>query len=162
MLALMARKDQLERLGGQLKEMQKELFGSSGTVSFADIGEREAGDVVDDAQYEVSAEMVGRNQESRDALLLEINQAINRFRNGVYGICEDCNAEKRGKAHIPITRLKALPFANFCAEHQKKREEKGGVSPSAGSNMHLMQQLEPNQYGLSLDDVRNLGVNTMS
>ena len=49
--------------------------------------------------------------------LRAIDDAFNRLKRGRYGICEKCRQE------IPIKRLRAVPFAAYCLDCQKKRNE---------------------------------------
>jgi DnaK suppressor protein len=53
--------------------------------------------------------------------LYEIEQALNRIKNGSYGICE-----LTGKA-IEKERLKAIPWTRFSAEAEKQLERAGEV-----------------------------------
>ncbi len=50
--------------------------------------------------------------------LKAIDAALSRLERGRYGICEKCKEE------IPIERLKAVPFAAYCIDCQKKRNER--------------------------------------
>ena len=50
--------------------------------------------------------------------LRAIDDAFSRLKGGRYGICEKCKQE------IPIRRLKAIPFAAYCIDCQKKRNER--------------------------------------
>jgi RNA polymerase-binding protein DksA len=50
--------------------------------------------------------------------LRAVDDAFNRLKRGRYGICEKCKQE------IPIQRLKAVPFAAYCIDCQKKRNER--------------------------------------
>lgn len=50
--------------------------------------------------------------------LKAIDAALSRLERGRYGICEKCKEE------IPIERLKAVPFAAYCIDCQKKRSER--------------------------------------
>jgi len=54
--------------------------------------------------------------------VFEIDEALQRIRDGVYAVCEDCSCI------IGSARLKALPFARQCVEC-KARAEKNGSSP---------------------------------
>jgi len=58
---------------------------------------------------------------SEQSALYEVEQAINRIRNGTYGICE-----LTGKPIEP-ERLKAVPWARFSAEAEKQLEKDGAV-----------------------------------
>lgn len=49
--------------------------------------------------------------------LLRIDEALRKFDEGTYGICEDCGEEISGE------RLKILPFAIYCTDCQERREQ---------------------------------------
>lgn len=53
--------------------------------------------------------------------LYEIEEALNRIRNGTYGVCE-----LTGQA-IPRPRLDAIPWTRFTVEAQRKLERDGAV-----------------------------------
>jgi DnaK suppressor protein len=56
--------------------------------------------------------------------LEQIEGALKRIDDGVYGLCESCLAQGKSpaKAMIPKTRLKAVPFARECVDCARKRE----------------------------------------
>ena len=56
--------------------------------------------------------------ESRE--LARIENALERMRNGQYGLCEACAIK------IPLARLNALPYATYCIECQREAERSGG------------------------------------
>ena len=62
---------------------------------------------------EVDAGLIERCEEKLKA----IDAAFSRLERGRYGICEKCKQE------IPLERLTALPFAAYCIDCQKKRNE---------------------------------------
>lgn len=47
----------------------------------------------------------------------EIDAALERIRDGSFGVCEGCNEP------IKPTRLKAIPHARLCIECKRKEEE---------------------------------------
>lgn len=51
----------------------------------------------------------------------EIDEALEKMRNGDYGICESCDEE------IPEGRLKARPNARFCIRCKDEMEKRGSV-----------------------------------
>jgi RNA polymerase-binding protein DksA len=56
----------------------------------------------------------------RDGLTLrEVEEALGRIEEGVYGRCEGC------EIWIPKTRLKAVPYARHCIECQREVESQG-------------------------------------
>jgi RNA polymerase-binding transcription factor DksA len=58
---------------------------------------------------------------SEQDALYEIEQALNRIKQGTYGICE-----LTGKP-IERQRLNAIPWTRFCAEAEKQLESEGAV-----------------------------------
>lgn len=105
---LVLRRDALRQaLAGDLS-MLKELRQQSG------------GDVVDAAldasQDEISSQLA--EVESRE--LANIENALERMREGAYGICEVCTKP------IALARLQALPYATQCIDCQRKSERRGG------------------------------------
>jgi DnaK suppressor protein len=83
-----------------------------------------AGDVVDaaldSAQDEISSQLA--EVESRE--LASIENALERMRQGQFGVCEGCNIA------IPMARLNALPYATLCIECQREAERHGGSGSS--------------------------------
>ncbi len=78
-----------------------------------------AGDVVDaaldSAQDEISSQLA--EVESRE--LASIENALERMREGQYGVCEGCSCS------IPLARLNALPYATLCINCQREQERFG-------------------------------------
>lgn len=56
----------------------------------------------------------------QERLLAQIDAAILRHKAGSYGRCLGCGEE------IPLPRLRALPFAQRCAQCQEDLELQGG------------------------------------
>ena len=65
------------------------------------------------AQDEISSQLV--EVESRE--LSQIEDALNRLRDGRYGECEQCDKP------IPLARLQAVPYAISCIECARKQEK---------------------------------------
>jgi RNA polymerase-binding transcription factor DksA len=53
---------------------------------------------------------------TENGMMREINDALRRIDNGVYGLCELTGAQ------INRARLKAIPYARFCLEAQSEQE----------------------------------------
>ncbi len=58
-----------------------------------------------------------RNLESQRAVILQIDMALDKIRDGNFGICEECGGE------IEEKRLKVVPFARYCRDCQETSEE---------------------------------------
>jgi DnaK suppressor protein len=75
---------------------------------------------------------------SEQDALYEIDQALNRIRDGSYGICE-----LTGK-RIEPERLKAIPWTRFSADAEKELERNGTVKrPKLGQLKDLPKTSEP-------------------
>jgi len=61
----------------------------------------------------------------KDALN-KIDESLIKLKEGSYGICEDCGQE------ISEKRLNALPFAIYCLECQRKKEELEEIAKERG------------------------------
>jgi DnaK suppressor protein len=59
--------------------------------------------------------------------LKAIERAIDRMREGQYGVCEECGGM------IPLSRLRALPYATFCIDCQRKSDIGWRVGGTRGS-----------------------------
>jgi len=97
--------------------LRKALAGD--LSSLKELSEQSAGDSIDfaldSAQDEISSQLA--EIESRE--LAKIEAALERMRNGTYGICEIT-----GKP-IPLARLQALPYATTRVEAQREVERYG-------------------------------------
>ncbi len=80
------------------------------------------GDPVDAAVDNEYAEINSELAETEGRELARIERALERLREGRYGICEGCGKK------IPRARLQALPYATMCVECQT-RSERGEANP---------------------------------
>ena len=107
---LLKRRDALRKaLAGDLSLLKELRSQNSGDVIDA---------ALDSAQDEINSQLA--EVESRELSSIEI--ALERMRDGSYGVCDGCNAK------IPMARLKALPYATSCIDCQREaeREAAGG------------------------------------
>ena len=90
----------------RVRELRKEQAGDA---------ELEPSDEMDKAratgETETHAGLIARAEER----LRYIDEALGRAEKGRYGICAGCSEP------IPLARLRALPFAIYCVECQRKR-----------------------------------------
>ncbi len=104
---LIQRRDALRRvLAGDLSSLKK-LKGQA------------AGDVVDAALDTVQDEISSQLAEVESRELAQTENALERMREGQYGLCEMCNEP------IPMARLTALPYATLCIGCQRISEREG-------------------------------------
>jgi RNA polymerase-binding protein DksA len=55
--------------------------------------------------------------QNEEQLLEEIAAALERIKQGTYGLCEDCQGS------IPKPRLQAVPYARYCVDCARKLEQ---------------------------------------
>lgn len=78
-----------------------------------------SGDVVDAALDSVQDEISSQLAEVESRELARIEIALERMRDGQYGICDGCST------NIPMARLNALPYATLCIKCQREAEREG-------------------------------------
>jgi len=123
----MSRKEALTKLRDILLLRREALRKAlDGDMSLLQSLSQDGGDVMDaamdTAQDEISSQLV--EVESRE--LIQIDEALGRFKEGVYGNCEICDKP------IPLARLQAVPYATTCIECARKQERIGYRSPTSG------------------------------
>ncbi|MDG2221544.1 MAG: TraR/DksA family transcriptional regulator [Rubripirellula sp.] len=120
----MSRKDAIQKLHDQLvlrrDALQRALDGDLSLLR--ELHQERTGDVLDAAADTVQDELNSQLIEAESRELSAINDAIDHIKQGVYGDCESC-----GKA-IPLTRLRAIPYATDCINCRRKAEKRTGTS----------------------------------
>src|SRR6516164_4656320 len=103
--SLTARRAELRnRLGGELEDLRN--FKATDSI----------GDSADAAFDAGSEEIASQLAELEARELSQIERALARIKQGIYGICEGC----QGK--IPVVRLNALPYSTTCVQCQREME----------------------------------------
>ena len=113
------------RLRGDVRQLTDEALGkdrqdaggeSKSPTHMAELGS-------DAFEQEFALSLVANEQET----LGEIALALQRIKEGTFGLCEHCLKEGRtaNQSAIPKTRLKAIPYARTCVECARKRERLG-------------------------------------
>ena len=138
---LVARRDELrKRLGGELQDLRNYKSMDSGDA--ADLA-------FDSGSEEVSSQLA--QLESRE--LHQIERALGRLKQGIYGVCEGCNKK------IPVARLNALPFSSTCVTCQREMEmygtmggERNGTDwGKVGDNPGMDEDREVNLSDIEMD-----------
>ena len=75
-----------------------------------------ASDTLDEIQNAALRDLAVRHLDLEAQRLRAIEKALQRIRDGVYGICEECEEEINPK------RLHALPWAALCVRCQQEEE----------------------------------------
>jgi DnaK suppressor protein len=140
----MARKDALLRLHARLvarrDALRKALNGDQDSfreLAAMDVVGDNVDAAVDNANDEISSQLV--EIESRE--LSQIEHALKRIVDGVYGRCEFCGGK------IAEARLNALPYTNSCIDCQRENE-RTGQGFRAGGDTHRWEKA----FDKSMDD----------
>jgi len=113
------RKGEKEQIRKILLDMREKLLAgiSESPVPEALITQTDIGDIIDQAgderDRELSLLLSGRDKEKLHA----INEALEKLKEGTYGICEECG-DKIGPG-----RIKVMPLAQLCVACQAKLEK---------------------------------------
>lgn len=101
---LLTRRNSLrKRLGTDLDELAQKNSFSSGDAA--------------DAAFETSGEEVASQLAELEAKeLSQIEVALRRIKQGLYGVCNGCEMK------IPVARLNALPYSVLCIKCQRESE----------------------------------------
>jgi len=103
--SLLARRDDLRaKLAGELAHLRDFKAADS------------TGDSADVAFETGSDEMASQLAELDARDLSQIERALARLKQGIYGLCEACQIK------IPIARLNALPYTTLCIKCQREME----------------------------------------
>ena len=82
---------------------------------------KEPSDVEDLGQMTYTEEMLDRLSQRDMFILREIDYALQKIKEGTYGICEGCGTD------IPEERLCAIPWTRFCAKCAEQYEQMYGT-----------------------------------
>jgi DnaK suppressor protein len=108
-------KKSLDALKDALIKMRDRLTGqvtalSDDSLKYIDDASSE--DRTDDFDREFALNLVSSEHDS----IFEINNALRRIEEGIYGVCDSCSCQ------IEKPRLHALPFARMCVKCQSEQE----------------------------------------
>jgi len=104
------------KLRNQLQELQHRL--SLVVKQGRQSGTEDTQDVADQAVASYEKEILFTRGTHENAQLRRIQQALARVEEGIYGVCQRCEAE------IGAKRLEALPWTAYCLACQEKLEER--------------------------------------
>jgi len=131
---LVKRRDALRKaLAGDLSLLQELKAQSSGDVVDA---------ALDSAHDEICSQLA--EVESRE--LASIENALERMKDGTYGICEGCGCK------IPLARLNALPYATTCINCQREAEREG-LGGARDVDWGRLLDHSPGEVDLSINDI---------
>ncbi len=112
-------KKKVEAYRKRLLATQEELIR---VVSRSDQDGRQADeegtqDIADKAANSYTKEFLFHQSDENRRLLQLVNEALERIKNGGYGLCVACHEEVQQK------RLDAVPWARHCIECQEKQDQ---------------------------------------
>ena len=108
-----------------MRKLQRVLVRRRDTLRTALAGEVSmpkppgVGDAVDLVIDSVSEEVELQLAEAESRELADIENALERFRVGQYGVCENCGNK------ITLARLKAVPHTTVCVQCRRRAENRG-------------------------------------
>ena len=100
--------DERRRLTSLLDSFIDDHTAASSIGELADYDQHQADAATE--TFEQWREVGLRNTIQRE--IAEVDAALKRLEEGAFGICEDCHAP------IDDERIRAVPFARFCRDHQ--------------------------------------------
>ncbi|MGB7323910.1 MAG: TraR/DksA family transcriptional regulator [Rubripirellula sp.] len=118
----MSRSESIKTLRDQLVRRRDALHRAlEGDLSLLrELHQEKTGDILDAAADTAQDELNSQLIEAESRELNAINDAIGRFDAGMFGNCAGC-----GKP-IPLSRLRAIPYATDCIDCRRKAESKNG------------------------------------
>jgi DnaK suppressor protein len=124
--------------------LRKALAGDLSLLK--ELSAQASGDVVDAALDSVQDEISSQLAEVESRELARIEYALERMRNGHFGLCEMCGTS------IPMARLNALPYATCCIKCQREAERQGS-SASSDVDWGRLLDVPGNDAELSISDI---------
>lgn len=115
----------LQRLRDERTQLRQRQSSEDAEVS----AEAERGDTQDKASEEARRRTALRRRQHHEARLREVEAALQRMDEGVYGLCEETDEP------IPFARLRAEPTTRYTVEalelleQERAREQAQGHSP---------------------------------
>jgi len=104
-----------------------------------------SGDTVDLAAQEADVSPQLAEVESEELEYLE--EALEKMRDGRFGICEGCGNQ------IPIARLSAVLYAKYCINCQRQAERHGPGFTGKSNWSHLLDTPDTTDKEVFLDDI---------
>lgn len=120
----MSRKSKLEQMHQVLLDRREALRRAvAGDDSLLrKFSQQSGGDAADWAFDSEASELGSQLAEFGARELQQVEKAIQRMQEGIYGKCDACSK------NIPLSRLQALPYTALCIDCQRAAEE-AGIDP---------------------------------
>ena len=111
---------EMERLRSALEKSKRQLLVAARRTLLEESSPDSDGlpDEIDQASSEYAQSLVFRLRDREKFLLGKIERALQRIREGTFGICEGCGEE------ISAKRLAARPVATLCIDCEREKEQR--------------------------------------
>jgi DnaK suppressor protein len=115
-------KKTLQRLRKVLLKEREEIIGGVKQIyeSSKEIGQDGIQDIGDEAANIYNKQILLSLNENERLRLQEVDEALDRMENEMYGICEECGGS------IGLKRLEVRPVAKYCVACKTKLEKAKG------------------------------------
>lgn len=104
-----------KRLLAKQEELQRQVTKSEQDGRQVDADTTQ--DIADKAANSYTKEFLFHQSDDNRRILQLVNEALERLKNGSYGLCVACHEE------VQVKRLEAVPWARHCIECQEKQEQ---------------------------------------
>jgi DnaK suppressor protein len=113
------KKRDLQKFEKLLLAQREQLLGNARKALSGDVhlDPDDFPDEIDTASSEASLSFTGRLRERERGLIGKIDAALQKIKDGEYGLCEGCGEE------IGIQRLEARPVAELCIDCKAEQEK---------------------------------------
>ncbi len=115
-------KKQLKDYEGMLLRIRDELSRQIAFLRGASLIRSDEVNPEEDGSDAFERQLALKLASSEGDAIFEIDEALQRIREGMYGVCQDCDCI------ISEARLKALPFARRCVQCKAMAEKSRGVN----------------------------------
>jgi len=110
------KKKQISQIKEILESKRSDLLDIVSRKKHYDLPDNEVGDEMDSASHSVEKEMLFELTNNEKNMIDSIEASLRKKEKSKYGICELC------RKTISFKRLKAMPWARYCINCQKKFE----------------------------------------
>jgi RNA polymerase-binding transcription factor len=113
--------EQLAEIKAHLLQMREEVLAESQRAYAASqtLGQDGVPDIGDMSANSYNQEILMNLSETQRSRVRDIDAALERMDEGVYGLCARCEEE------IPVRRLEVRPFSRYCVDCKSEVEKFG-------------------------------------
>jgi DnaK suppressor protein len=108
-----------ERFRRRLLQTREEIIGQmrQRDVSAQEIGQNGIQDIGDESATISNRHLLMSLSENERTKLIEVDEALDRIKDGTFGICEECGEP------IGLKRLEVIPNARYCIQCMENLEK---------------------------------------